>query len=902
MLSRKISLLIAIASALVFSFLYLAPFFNAAELRIYDLFLRLAPRRDRIDTVVFLDVDDPAIAKIGVFPWPRRVMAESLLRLKEFNAGLVIFDIEYIDKSPTHVDEVYLKEGRALDYDRHFSEIGTTVADILGAVSGGRIPPERAAHYVDEITEIIAAERDALYRDTMKITGDDDLLLAQSAALFGNAWGTVNIQEVRPLSGEQAQRRPLAEQRFSYPLKNIGGIGEGKNIDVLPPIPLFTEAVRGAGFTNITVDGDGVRRRIFLAQEAQGHWYLQLAFAPLMASWGNPAIIIEPRRLIIEKPGEKDILVPLDEEGAMLLDWPPETYENSYSHVSFARFTVLEEYQAHIEQYLAALEYSNTHLFPALSQNAKAILKYFDAARAEKNKALEHCSNEAFEQYIALRNKALELTGEFIAVLAAENYIARESRRVMENIAANDTDISAAVLEEMRYCQTLLDYIGTELNAFAVVHQELSNTLNGKWCVIGRMDTGTTDIGVTPFHGKYVNMGTHAVVLDTILSASFITPLPVWWSVLFAFIFVSLFITATNGGKSGLRIALGTGGVLLCLVLPLCLFTVKRFFLGPLGPVLTMTAAVIVRETIAFVSSENEKQFIRKAFSTYVSGDVVKELIADPSRLQLGGTKHHMTALFTDIQKFSGISEKLDPEDLVSLLNRYLTAMSDVILNEKGTIDKYEGDAIIAFFGAPLEIPDHALRACVSAITMKRVENELNKTIREQNLSPAPLLTRIGINTGNMVVGNMGTENKMNYTIMGNTVNLAARLEGVNKQYGTWILASEDTIRETGDRLLTRKLDRVRVVGINEPIRLYELLETVENAVPQQKRLVGVFHQALDFFENRNWNQAIGGFREALSIVNNNDLPAQKYLDRCINCLVDPPPDTWDGVYNLTEK
>jgi class 3 adenylate cyclase len=314
-----------------------------------------------------------------------------------------------------------------------------------------------------------------------------------------------------------------------------------------------------------------------------------------------------------------------------------------------------------------------------------------------------------------------------------------------------------------------------------------------------------------------------------------------------------------------------------------------------------MTAAVIVRETIAFVGSENEKQFIRKAFSTYVSGDVVKELIADPSRLHLGGTKRHMTALFTDIQKFSGISEQLDPEDLVSLLNRYLTAMSDVIHNEKGTIDKYEGDAIIAFFGAPLEIPDHALRACVSAIAMKRIEHELNKTIGEQNLSPAPLLTRIGITTGNMVAGNMGTENKMNYTIMGNTVNLAARLEGVNKQYGTWILASEDTIRETGDRLLARKLDRVRVVGIKEPVRLYELLETLENALPRQKRLVESFHQALDCFENRNWNQAAQGFKEVLSIVND-DPPAKKYLDRCVNCLTNPPPDTWDGVYTLTEK
>jgi class 3 adenylate cyclase len=280
---------------------------------------------------------------------------------------------------------------------------------------------------------------------------------------------------------------------------------------------------------------------------------------------------------------------------------------------------------------------------------------------------------------------------------------------------------------------------------------------------------------------------------------------------------------------------------------------------------------------------------------------VVKEIITDPSRLQLGGTKRSMTAVFTDVKDFSVVSEKLDPEDLVSLLNRYLSAMSDIILTEKGTIDKYEGDAIIAFFGAPLVLEDHALRACISAITMKRFEAELNKTIMEQKLSPAPLLTRIGINTGNMVVGTMGTQNKMNYTIMGNAVNLASRLEGVNKQYGTWILASDDTVRETGERLLTRKLDRVRVVGINEPVRLHELIDTMEDASGNQHKLVQIFQAALERFEQHDWNQAAAGFKEALALKAN-DTPSQMYLQRCVNFMQKPPQDGWDGVYNLTEK
>jgi adenylate cyclase len=301
------------------------------------------------------------------------------------------------------------------------------------------------------------------------------------------------------------------------------------------------------------------------------------------------------------------------------------------------------------------------------------------------------------------------------------------------------------------------------------------------------------------------------------------------------------------------------------------------------------------------MSSEQEKSFIRKAFSTYLSGDVVKEILSDPGRLQLGGSKRHMTAIFTDIKGFSSISEKLDPEDLVKLLNRYLSAMSNIVLNEHGVIDKFEGDAIIAFFGAPINLGDHALRACVSAILMKRTEAELNVVFAETGLSPSPLNTRIGINTGSMVVGNMGTESKMDYTIMGNAVNLAARLEGVNKQYNTWILASGDTVKETGDALVTRRVDRIRVVGINEPVELYELLDLRADAKPEIFEKADLFHEALGIFEKRNWQQALNAFRKVLDL-SPGDGPSQIHIERCTANIETPPGDDWDGVYNLTQK
>ncbi|MDR0321931.1 MAG: adenylate/guanylate cyclase domain-containing protein, partial [Treponema sp.] len=292
---------------------------------------------------------------------------------------------------------------------------------------------------------------------------------------------------------------------------------------------------------------------------------------------------------------------------------------------------------------------------------------------------------------------------------------------------------------------------------------------------------------------------------------------------------------------------------------------------------------------------------LRRAFSTYLSEDVVEEIVSDPTRLQLGGVKRNMTAIFTDVMNFTRIAESLPPEHLVALLNYYLSSMSDIVLEQKGTIDKYEGDAIMAFFGAPLDIPDHALRACIAAISMKRLESAVNKHVIDNGISPSPLLTRIGINSGEMVVGNMGTQKKMNYTIISNAVNMASRLEGVNKQYGTWILAAEKTIQETEGKILTRRLDRIRVVGINEPIRIHEVLETTADALPILHEQVNRFHKALALFEERRWKEAQEAFEHVLRLTSN-DNASRMYVERCVQYQNNPPQGDWDGVFNLTEK
>ncbi|MDR1803539.1 MAG: adenylate/guanylate cyclase domain-containing protein [Treponema sp.] len=903
-MARK-NLFIGLGAAVFFSFLYILGVFGQLDDQVYDLFLRARADRERSADVVFLDVDDNAIAYNGVFPWPRSITADALLRLKEYGARAAIFDIEYIDKGPQGVDAIYLNRGLAADFDRAFSEINSAANDIFSSLGSGRSSLNDLPEYALDFYSLVAGEQAGLYAKAQGIARDNDEYLIQASALFGRSWASLNLRP-EPLYGEQADRRSIAEGRFAYPVEASPKANKGRFVDVLPALPGFALSAMGAGFTNVQVDGDGVRRRVDLAQNVHDHWYLQLAFSPLVGFLGNPGIELDNRKMLIKgaamPSGVKDITIPLDGNGRMILDWPKEDFVGSYKHISFYDFSLLEDLEAEMEYYVRAFDTADTQFFAQFEPSLMRIpfitgdlAELFDAIHDYRAAALEYCSDEYFDAYTEYRRQSRGLIGELLEIEGGAKL-----NDLAFDLAETYPDSAEAIEDEAGYIATLAEYLRINLARYEEISGVVEAAVKDKFCVLGRVDTGTTDIGSNPFHPEYVNVGTHGVVLDMILSESFIILADLLWRVLFAVVFTALFFLCTGKLSPVPRAVSGFLATLVVIAAAVLLFRFTGVFFSPLPVTFAMVSAVIIREIISYASSEREKQFIRKAFSTYVSGDVVKEILADPSRLQLGGVTRHMSAIFTDLKGFSTISEKLDAGQVVSLLNRYLTVMSDVVLEEKGTIDKYEGDAIIAFFGAPVDLGDHAYRACVSAIRMKRIEAELNKRNIEEKFSPSPLLTRIGINTGSMVAGNMGTGNKMNYTIMGNAVNLAARLEGVNKQYGTWILASDDTIRETGGKLLTRRIDRVRVVGINEPVQLHEVLDTLEQAAPEKKKLVELFHGALASYDRQEWKAAMQGFRESYAVEH--DGPSAVYFKRCEAFLKNPPREGWDGVYNLTEK
>jgi len=300
-----------------------------------------------------------------------------------------------------------------------------------------------------------------------------------------------------------------------------------------------------------------------------------------------------------------------------------------------------------------------------------------------------------------------------------------------------------------------------------------------------------------------------------------------------------------------------------------------------------------------FMMERKQKGFIKGAFSQYLSPTVIDQIVENPDMLQLGGEKREMTPFFSDIQGFSTISEGLTPEELVQLLNEYLTAMCDIVSSYHGTIDKFEGDAIIAFWGAPLELPDHATIACHAAIDMQKKNEEMRKTLREQN---RPMLyTRIGMSSGPVVVGNMGSADRMDYTMMGDVVNLAARLEGVNKFYQTFTMIPQSTYELAKDDIDTRQLDVIRVVGKKEPISVYEVLERKNQTSSEKSGVVEKYLKALKLYEERNFADASKEFEKVLAI-DPDDGPSLTYVKRCGVFLETPPEKDWDGVYTFTEK
>ncbi|MGD8778260.1 MAG: adenylate/guanylate cyclase domain-containing protein [Ignavibacteria bacterium] len=346
-------------------------------------------------------------------------------------------------------------------------------------------------------------------------------------------------------------------------------------------------------------------------------------------------------------------------------------------------------------------------------------------------------------------------------------------------------------------------------------------------------------------------------------------------------------------------IAIAVIGVFVVYELGVYLFINNQYLISIISPSFAIIIGYFGSIAYHFVKERKQNQLIKGMFGTYVSKELVNQLLADPDKLKLGGEQKNLTIMFSDIAGFTPFSEGKQPEEVVNFVNEFLTEMTEIINNNKGTLDKYLGDAVMAFWGAPIDIRHHHLYACKSAIQMQEKLNELNK--RWSKTQKDKLKIRIGINSGEVVVGNIGGENRFDYTVMGDNVNLTSRLEGANKLYNTSIMMSHETYINVKELFHARELDIIRVKGKSEPTKVYELIGDYddENAKKKMNRLKDYF-KGLDLYKQKRFNEAAKYFIE--SIEKYDDEPSKVYMKRCGIYIDNPPDKDWDGVFVMTTK
>ena len=423
---------------------------------------------------------------------------------------------------------------------------------------------------------------------------------------------------------------------------------------------------------------------------------------------------------------------------------------------------------------------------------------------------------------------------------------------------------------------------------------------NGRVCIIGPTARSVGDYYSMPFSEGAPGYLAHANIYDMIVTGNFIyraDAVP-------QFILLILMVLAVGivSASQKTRTAVITT---LVIAAAFCVFAYFAFASGntlykvaePLFAVFLTFASTL---TYRAATEGRQRKMITNMFERYVDRTVVQQLIDDPKTLRLGGEQREITLLFSDVKGFTTLSEALGPPNLVKLINGYLTEMTNVIMRHRGTVDKFIGDAIMAFWGAPLDDSDAEYHACIAALEMQRRLDQLQP--RWKKFGDIELKQRVGINTGVSIVGNMGSEQKFNYTAMGDPVNVASRLEGVNKQYGTYIMLSDVTHRKVEKKVLSREIDYIRVVGKTEPVRIYELMGLSDKPLSDyMKYFMELYHDGLKAYQERKWDEGISYFQSALTYIPN-DAVCQLYIERMNLFKLHPPAEDWDGVFVLSSK
>lgn len=448
--------------------------------------------------------------------------------------------------------------------------------------------------------------------------------------------------------------------------------------------------------------------------------------------------------------------------------------------------------------------------------------------------------------------------------------------------------------------------------------------LKNKIVLVGATMPELHDYHSTPFTGgiqtaqsTMPGVEVHANAIQTILDGSYLYRLGIWSTLVIMLILTIISVLMTRSLGSIVSFFVMLGLAMLYFGTVIYGFLHFNYILQVSAPLITIIGGYVATTAVEYMTEQKEKRRIKSMFQSYVSPELVEQMIESGEEPELGGDEVYMTAFFSDIQSFSSFSEQMEPRKLVRLINEYLSAMTEIITNQGGTLDKYIGDAIVAFYGAPVPLEDHAYRACLTSQLMQKKLEELRSRWKSEGDEWPEIVhqmrNRIGLNTGTMVTGNMGSASRFNYTMMGDDVNLAARCESGAKSFGVYTMVTEETKREAekfGDRCVFRYLDKIIVKGRSQPVKVYEIVGLKDDITPEDRECIEVFEAGARFYQDGKWEKAIERFEQSAvleklqpgKIPGIKTNPSKIFIERCRNLQLTPPPDDWDGVYSMTTK
>lgn len=958
-----------VASAIVFCFCQFN-LLEKIELRFYDGLSHLTKDPEMSDDILLLAITDQDINELGDWPWSRDILADSLIRMKELGAKQAVFDIEYISKSPKAVaSNAETKINQKISETEDLSK--ELIQSIPLVIQGGT-PVEESPMVAQEFIQdyLEPAYSDLYDFVNNNVAADNDEYFARACQFFGNTWLTTNIIDLgytyitkedidyigkRMMKYQIDDPENYIEKNNKYTIKESYG---DENGGFTPALQTMIKRAAGIGYTNSNVDVDGIRRRNELFYKYNGKYVGQLVFGPLMSVLDAKSFTRTKNSLIIHDalyPGETkrvDVTIPLDNHGRMLINWQheadPETQTNLYgtdfanvyflNNLDKTESNIFINLNRFLEEEYNIIDYEGYEM-PHIT-HARELIEYYQdllnykeyllslcTGYDENNQPYDGISDEEYASYFAERENYFKCVKEFVDL----NY--QDELNEYLSLIFNDDESGISFINDIN---EIFNSVKSDINEYFENFAILKEKFNGKYCIIGQTAASTTDIGATPFVKQYYNVCIHANVMNTVLTRNFITPYP-WYIGFFVTFLLSLALLFLNDTSSTIQNSVGAVVRILEMLVFVLIFITKRIYIPMLTSVILYNLFdYFIGLITRYLKSSKEKKFITAVASSFANKDTVEQLRKNPELFKTEGEKKYITALFSDIQKFSTFSEtitKMHPEDganrLIALLNEYLGAMSNEILKNSGNIDKYEGDAIISMFGAPDPMNIHnaeewAYASLDSAIRMKKCEIEFNESHKElfapmeivtpegekQILQLNPFQTRIGLNSGYANVGLMGSKtesfSKLNYTMIGDTVNLASRLEGVNKPYKSWIMCSDETWKKanTGKnegKIIVRMLDQVRVVGRKTPVQLYNVVGFKDELKPEIIESIEIFNAAYDKYLQRDFINAGKMFMQA-SALYENDGTSLVLANRCKEYIENGLPENWDGILNMTEK